>query len=89
MTKEQEDQLIDDPKPALSYAPLTNQDYKIIDALNRGPIRAIGGIVYGPLPGRALMNTSELHDVVRRLEARGICVRRTDSGGSPTWDYEP
>lgn len=54
-------------------------------ALEIGPIRAIGGIVYDSQMN-VLMNTTNLHAAIQELGQNGISVRRTDSGGSPTWE---
>jgi hypothetical protein len=60
---------------------------KVMSAMQKGPIRAIGGIVYDA-DNQPVMNTTDLHNVIRALERTDILIRRTDSGGSPTWDLD-
>lgn len=57
---------------------------KVESALVKGPICAIGGIVYDHAM-TCLGNTTDLYHAVQALNKRGIKVGRTDSGGSPTW----
>lgn len=58
---------------------------KILNALKRGSIRAIGGMVYD-FNNEYLLLTSELYDVVKDANKLGIKIRRMDAGGSPTWE---
>lgn len=58
---------------------------KLLSALERGPVRAIGGTVYDAQM-QMLMSTTDLHAVIRELGRKGISIQRTDAGGSPTWD---
>jgi hypothetical protein len=60
---------------------------KLLSALEKGPVRAIGGIVFDA-EMKPLMNTTDMHKAVRALETQNILVRRQDAGGSPTWNIE-
>jgi hypothetical protein len=60
---------------------------KLRNALQSGPVRAIGGIVYDAAM-KPLMNTTEMHGAVQELNRTGLKVGRVDAGGSPTWAVE-
>jgi hypothetical protein len=64
------------------YQGLDSQN-KLLLALTKGPVRAIGGTVYDSemFP---LFGTTEMRDNVRTLNK--LKIHRIDSGGSPTWD---
>lgn len=60
---------------------------KLRNALQSGPVRAIGGIVYDAAM-KPLMNTTEMYGAVQELNRTGLKVGRVDAGGSPTWAVE-
>lgn len=60
---------------------------KVVAAIQKGPISAIGGIVYDA-DNQPIMNTTDLHTAIRVLNQVDILIRRTDAGGSPTWDLD-
>lgn len=68
----------------------------LIEALQKGTIIAIGGIVYGkpikPLAGgskitKPLMTTTRLWYAIQEAykQVKGIIIERIDAGGSPEW----
>ena len=52
---------------------------KLIEALERGPIWAVGGMVFDA-DGVYLFSTSDLSQLKDIVP-----IRRTDAGGRPTW----
>jgi len=58
---------------------------KLLEALQRGLVRCIGGTVYDSNMNYLMTNT-DMYYAVRELGSKGIPVQRIDSGGSPTWD---
>ncbi len=70
------------------FGELTANARKLLLALaTLGPVRAIGPVIYDAKMN-PLMNNSRMCDAVQELGVEGVLVRRTDSGGSPTWDIE-
>lgn len=65
-----------------SMNPLTA---KVLNALNRGSIRAIGRVVYDSSMD-ILIPLNDLAFVIREAGKLGIRIRRVDAGGSPTWE---
>lgn len=61
---------------------------RLLKAIGRGPIRAIGGIAYDANM-ECLMSTTDLCDAIKEVyKETAVNIVRTDSGGSPTWDIE-
>lgn len=58
-------------------------------AIQRGPARAIDGLVFIEDEKKSLMTISEMLIAVKNLKKRKIEVNRIDSGGEPTWDVVP
>jgi hypothetical protein len=59
-------------------------EYKIILALKKGSIKAIGSIVYDS-DMNPIMNSTDLFFTIKSLK---LPINRIDSGGSPEWILE-
>jgi hypothetical protein len=63
---------------------------KLLNALQKGPVRAIGLSVYD-IDSTYLYQTTDLKDAIDELHKRKdsvLRVGRVDAGGSPTWDLQ-
>ena len=60
---------------------------RVLTALNKGPIRSIGGIIYDTamLP---LCSTDTLYWVTRQNLPNNDVIVRIDAGGSPRWELQ-
>ena len=61
---------------------------QILKALEFGPIRNLGGMVYSSQMNFLCVVPSDLIPVIKEAASLGIIIARTDSGGTPTWDIE-
>lgn len=58
---------------------------RVINALHKGPIRSIGGMVFDSSM-KLLCSTTELYLISRQPLPNNGVITRIDSGGSPTWE---
>jgi hypothetical protein len=67
---------------------MTHYAERLLKAIGRGPIRAIGGIVYDANMD-LLMSTTDLCEAIKEVyKETAVNIVRTDSGGSPTWNID-
>jgi hypothetical protein len=68
---------------------MTDKVKQLLEALQKGPIRAIGMVVYD-VDMSYLYSTTDLKDAIDELHQKQSTLRvgRIDSGGAPTWDLK-